>query len=371
MICHVFRRGGVYWGKLRLPGDAHPTRFTLGTTDRRIAQAKLLETVREREREAAGLLAPSTVRAGVSMPVAGLLAEFLAQLSAQGRMPATVRKYRSDVNRCVRGCGWKVLGDLKEDSFEYWMAHTSHSRKSIKDSLGALRAFAAWLVFKRLLLGNPFARRKWRIDLRGAAQYRRALLPGELVRFLGVVPEYRRVFYVTAVRTGLRRKELKLLCWGDISLERAVLRVRAATAKNRKDAVLPLCGELVELLTSYRPENVAPFTPVFPRVPNFKTVQRDFRAAGIPLVDESGRRVDLHALRVTFGTHLMLSGASLYEAKELMRHSDIKLTLKTYVDAGQIQLAPVVAKLPVLGVSKNVSKTCPNGGLGQTQVAAS
>lgn len=370
MICHVFRRGASYWGKLRLEGDSGISRFPLHTSDRRIAQSKLLERAREREREAAGLLAPSGVREAVSMPLAGQLDEFLSSLTALGRTPATIKKYRSDINRCVRACGWKVVGDLKEDAFEYWLSHAEQSRKSVKDSLGALRAFASWLVFKRRLLDNPFARRKWRIDLRGGGQYRRALSSSELVKFLTSVPEYRRILYLTAVRTGLRRKELKLLRWGDVMLDRAALRVRAATAKNRKDAVLPLCAELVTVLGQHRPANVADFTPVFPRVPNFKTVQRDFRNAGIPHVDQSGRRVDLHALRATFATDLMISGASLYESKELMRHSDIKLTLKTYVDAGQIQLGPVVAKLPALCVSQNVSKTCPNAGLGQSEGVA-
>lgn len=371
MICHVFKRGASYWGKLRLEGDSRVSRFPLYTSDRRVAQSKLLEKAREREKEAAGLLAPSGVREAVSLPLSDQLAEFLASLAAMGRTSATVKKYRSDINRCVRACGWTVVGDLDEEAFDYWLAHAEQSRKSVKDSLGALRAFAAWLVFKRRLLDNPFARRKWRIDLRGAAQYRRALSAPELVRFLERAPQSRRVFYLTAVRTGLRRKELKLLCWGDVFLDRAALRVRAVTAKNRKDAVLPLCAELVDALAGIRPENVAPFTPVFPRVPNFKTVRRDFCTAEIPLVDASGRRVDLHALRATFATDLMLAGASLYESKELMRHSDIKLTLKTYVDAGQIQLGPVVAKLPVLGVSKNVSKTCPNAGLEQSEGVAS
>lgn len=371
MICCVFRRAGVYWGKLKLDGESHIARFSLGTTDKHTALSLLLDKAKVRQREAAGLAPPSSVSEAVTLPLAGQLAEFLTSLAGLGRMPATIRKYRSDVNRCVKACGWKIVGDLKEEGFEYWLSHAPQSRKSVKDSLGALRAFAAWLVFKRRLLDNPFARRKWRIDLRGGQRYRRALSAAELVKLLSTVPEYRRDFYLTAVRTGLRRKELKHLRWGDVLLETATLRVRAETAKNRKDAVLPLCAELLDVLQRIKPVDAAPFLPVFPRVPNFKTVQRDLRNAGIPLLDAGGRRVDLHALRDTFATDLVLAGASLYETKELMRHSDIKLTLKAYVDAGQIQLGPVVAKLPVLGVSKNVSKTCPNVGLEQSQGVAS
>ena len=41
---------------------------------------------------------------------------------------------------------------------------------------------------------------------------------------------------------------------------------------------------------------------------------------------------------------------------ELMRHSDIRLTMKIYTDAGKFPRAAIVAKLPALGVSKNVSR---------------
>ncbi len=55
--------------------------------------------------------------------------------------------------------------------------------------------------------------------------------------------------------------------------------------------------------------DAAPFQLVFPHmVPTMKTVKRDLGRAGIPFVDELGRRIDLHALRKTFGTALVLNG---------------------------------------------------------------
>jgi site-specific recombinase XerD len=69
-----------------------------------------------------------------------------------------------------------------------------------------------------------------------------------------------------------------------------------------------------------------------------ETFRRDLSRAGIVSQDEQGRRVDLHSLRVTFGTNLILSGAHPRVAQELMRHSDIRQTMKLYTD---------VSKLPV------------------------
>lgn len=79
-------------------------------------------------------------------------------------------------------------------------------------------------------------------------------------------------------------------------------------------------------------------------------MQRDLNRAGIPFLDDLGRRVDFHSLRKTFGTALVLSGADPRVVMELMRHSDLKLTMKTYTDARQL-IGPsiaVVEKLPWL-----------------------
>jgi integrase len=59
-----------------------------------------------------------------------------------------------------------------------------------------------------------------------------------------------------------------------------------------------------------------------------------------------GRRVDLHALRKTFGTLLAASGVSPQVAMELMRHSDMKLTMGVYTDAAQLPIAQETARLP-------------------------
>jgi site-specific recombinase XerD len=53
----------------------------------------------------------------------------------------------------------------------------------------------------------------------------------------------------------------------------------------------------------------------------------DLSRAGIVYRDEQGRRADLHALRVTFGTNSVLSGAHPRVAQELMQHSDVRLTI--------------------------------------------
>ena len=58
---------------------------------------------------------------------------------------------------------------------------------------------------------------------------------------------------------------------------------------------------------------------------------RDLDAAGIPYETEAGI-LDFHALRGTFATMLSKSGVSPKAAQELMRHSDIRLTMPKYTN---------------------------------------
>jgi integrase len=125
------------------------------------------------------------------------------------------------------------------------------------------------------------------------------------------------------------------------------VRVPASLSKNRNTDVLPLSGVLVAELQSLRKPDTAPFQLVFKGlVPEVETVRRDLGNAGIPFEDAMGRRVDLHSLRKTFGTALVLTGAHPRTVMQAMRHSDLKLTMKVYTDAGQIPVGESMARLP-------------------------
>jgi integrase len=85
-----------------------------------------------------------------------------------------------------------------------------------------------------------------------------------------------------------------------------------------------------------------------------KTFRRDLSRAGIVYQDAVGRRVDFHSLRMVFDTWLAVSGAHSRVAMELMRHSDLKLTMKIYTDVSQLPLTASVAALPSFEVGNPV-----------------
>ena len=70
----------------------------------------------------------------------------------------------------------------------------------------------------------------------------------------------RRLVYLVALTTGLRRGEIEGLRWDDVDLDsdRPSARVRAATTKNRREVLVPVHGKLAGELRTVRPV-VPPF----------------------------------------------------------------------------------------------------------------
>lgn len=254
------------------------------------------------------------------------------------------------------------MRDVSARSFCEWRSHSDLSGKSFNDLLKNSCNFFDWLRREGLVSENPLAFVQ-PVKLT-PKPFRRALTPEQAQRLLKVASHERAVVYLLAMQHGLRRKELMGLTVADFVFETPVpfVRVPASLSKNRTEATLVLRPEVVAAVRSIWPEKAEPGTKLFvgkvPRLPRFKL---DLAAAGIPFEDAHGRRVDLHSLRVTLGSNLFASGASLVVVKELMRHSDIKTTLRHYADSTQLPLAAAVAKLPALVVPDAPDSGTQNG----------
>ena len=73
-----------YSGELKLDTWAKPRVFALHTTDRRIAEMKLIEIAKDFEKEALGLMPARSIRDALNTPLAKHLDSFAADLKAKG-----------------------------------------------------------------------------------------------------------------------------------------------------------------------------------------------------------------------------------------------------------------------------------------------
>ena len=368
MIAHLFkprrRRDGklviskTWHARLRLrPGLPVETR-NLGVRDKQVANQKLAALVSEAEREAAGILGPRPLRDAAAKPVADHLADYLADLEARGRTGQYVYDVRLRLTRLADACGWATLADVTAEAFVAWRSSRPRdtrpskrgrgpvlSAKTLNDYLALGSAFLTWMQRHGRLAANPLAA-VGKVEARGKETFSRRALTDAEASALVARSGPRGVVYMTAMMTGLRRGELRQLLWQDVDLQADPPRIaaRAATTKNRKDATLLLRGDLAAALGRIRPGHAT--GPVFDAVPTMERVRADFAAAGIPDADAAGRVVDFHALRHTFATHLARGNVSPAVAGKMMRHSDPRLTLERYTDAGQLPYAAALDTLP-------------------------
>lgn len=338
----------IYWGQLRLSPDDPIERFSLKTTDRRVAEKKLQDIVTEREREAAGILAPKPLREAAQRPLGEHTADYLADLKKRQRSREHLKHVRIRLGVLVKACGWEYPKDVSSNSFIAWRSTKQLSPKTLNEYLSTAHAFMDWMLRCERVPLNPLAGVQ-RAETRGTETMRRRALSDEEVRSLLKAAGRRRIVYLTALHTGLRYGELKQLRWGDVKLEAETphVRARASTTKNRRDSTIFLSDELATALLAHRPSKASDEALVFAGVmPVRRTWRADFDAAGIARVDGSGKRADFHALRYTLATNLAKAGVSPRVAMEFMRHSDMRLTAKTYTDVSGLPTAAAAARLP-------------------------
>jgi integrase len=375
MSPRVFKQKGsrVYRGRFRLGDELKVHDVPLHTEIKHVAEAKLREIVRQKEEELAGIARPKALLDAARRPIGEHLAEYVADVAARSRSPKHVALVRNRITRLCDQCEWRRIVDVTADSFNRWRARQQMAEKTVNEYLGLASAFFNWLECHERAPRNPL-RSVVKSETEGRERrVRRALDQAEIDRLIADTGK-RSLPYLLAIYTGLRRGEIKALNWLDVHLDapKPYLEVRAATTKNHKRAVLPLIPVLEVALREHRTREDNREGLVFRAgVPSAKRLRADLTRCGIKTVDSLGRRVDFHALRHTFATLLNQAGIPPRVVMELMRHSDMRLTHKTYTDATSLALFTELEKLPSPLASLNSGFSGPEKGKSdQTGVAA-
>lgn len=110
--------------------------------------------------------------------------------------------------------------------------------------------------------------------------------------------------------------------------------------------MLPLKSDVAAALRQWKQEypDIERVFPL-PQKPS-EMIKADLSAAGISYKDESGLVADFHALRHTFISDLVRSGASPKVAQTLARHSTITLTMDRYTHPEVLDVRDALEALP-------------------------
>ncbi|MGA9779096.1 MAG: tyrosine-type recombinase/integrase [Verrucomicrobiia bacterium] len=349
--------GRLYRARVKLTGDNKVRDISLGVSDKQVAQQKLNKLIQELEHESAGLIPAKAEREAAQSPLLDLISEYVNELTVLGRSADHLRHVNTRLRRLVRECRWTRLADVTPASFQSWRKdQTTKAPKTLNEYLATLSAFWTWLRKQSRVTVNPFELVE-RTDTRGKERVqRRALSDAQAIQLLQVAGK-NQLAYMLPLYAGLRRNEAKTLHWSDLVLgdNGGLLRLHAAVNKNRKEQSLPLHRDLAKALQQQKPADCKANDLVLVNgVPKMKEFRQDLKKAGIPFLDERGHRMDYHALRTTFITRLSTMKVHPRLAMELARHSDMRLTMKTYTDAGQLPLREVMDTLPSFGADSRI-----------------
>lgn len=345
------------------------------SSDKRVAEQASREIIRQRDLQLAGL----GMITGQERTLADLRDAYLADLEMRVCPNHFVSKrFRLDkALRLINVNRIRQLTHLDAVKLQSALVREGLSHTTVNMSLGSLQSMLNWAVRMRLIAENPIEHvERLPQNERHLRVRRRAMTEEEIVRFVEaacaddrtsaefgyrVIPQA--IFWRTLLETGMRFGEARKLTWADIDFDRNMLNLRGETTKSAKPRSIPLHPEFVADLAGLHDthrrilgRDITPGEPVFllPRGRPLshatnnanRTLQRILLAAGIARVDENGRKIDIHALRHTFGTRLARNGAPLAQTQLLMGHSDPKLTARVYVHMEAEDTRAAVEALP-------------------------
>ena len=398
----------TYYAKYR-DGAGIVRTVATGCRDESAARSILGDLERRAELVKAGVMTASEDAAAdhLRTPIKGHRDAYLTHLKAKGVCEDHHDNVERQLKRLMDECKIGTLADLDAGAVERWLttqAKTAMSGRTRNTYLSALLAFANWCSDEGRLIVNPFTRIPKADEKADVRRKRRAMPEAELVQLLDAarrrplldamtirrgerkgqaaanvsdaerdrldwLGRERALTYKTLVLTGLRRGELESLTVAHLHLDDAIpyARLDAADEKNREGADIVLRDDLANdlrqwladklqrLQTEARSRGYAipirlPADEPLLNVPVelVKILNRDLKLAGIAKVDERGRKLDVHALRHTFGTLLSKGGVAPRTAQEAMRHSDIDLTMNVYTDPKLLDVRGALDALPML-----------------------
>jgi integrase len=160
--------------------------------------------------------------------------------------------------------------------------------------------------------GNPVRGIK-RLDEPTRVRY---FTPDERARLLAGLPVDVHATAIVARHTGLRRGELLRLEWPDVDLVAAVATLRKT--KSNKVQHVPLNSVVLEILRSLPRQSAR----VFPSLSVGRLRYQFEKARRQGGIEDA----HWHDWRHDLGSHLVMKGESIYTVKDLLRHSDVRVT---------------------------------------------
>lgn len=160
----------------------------------------------------------------------------------------------------------------------------------------------------------------------------RFLSKDEIKSFLENTPNHLYPIFFTLLHTGMRKGEVLNLNWGDVDLKQRKIFIRAKEDWIPKtgEREIPIDDALFKVIGNLKPKSLKKFLnkKVF-ELKRYGKSHNFLRRELIKIakIAEIENFTQLHSLRHTFASHLIMNGVDLTTVKTLLGHSDIQTTM--------------------------------------------
>jgi integrase len=313
-----------------------------------------------------GLLAPGEAqhREAANRPLADHIEDYRRSQLAKSDTVSHAKRTAHALTRLFELAEVTSINGIAPDRIQIALGRLREkfSPRTANFSLGAVRASARWAEDSERIAKAPKGLksiRKFNEEV-GRSKSRRAMTLAELARLFGAArssdpivtarvprtgnrlptatltgPE-REAVHRLAAGTGFRAEEIRSLTREAFRLtgDEPSVKLSAEAAKNGRERIQPIRRDLAVILSPFVAKTPRG-GPVF-RLPakTADMLRRDLERAGIAVKTSEGE-LDFHALRGTFITTLIESGANPKVVQELARHASISTTMAFYAKAPQ------------------------------------
>jgi integrase len=337
-------------------------------------------------------------------PIEEHVADFHTELVARENTAKHVDMTVARVKYVIAKAGAAKVSDLTPSTVQQVIKgihDAGRSLETVNSYLRAIKSFSRWLWRdKRTADDRLVTLEGFNTATEEQRHARREVTPEELAHLLTFVERHtlaahklsgpdRAMLYRIALGTGYRVNELRSLtpCSFSLDGDPPTITVEAACSKRRRRDEQPIRRDLADLLGPWlaeRPEGERVFRSM-PRC-MARTLRSDLDAARAAWIagaqsvaeksareesqflryeDEDGRYADFHALRHTYISGIVASGASVKTAQTLARHSTSELTVGRYSHPRLLDLHGAVESLPGLPPSPPQQRKRATGTEGQ------
>jgi len=246
--------------------------------------------------------------------------EFLAYHAVNSNDPETMRSLfrvfaRHFTGRLMSTLDVRTLRLFAAERFEDGV-----SRPTLNRYRSGLRGFFAWAIDQGSYHGtNPADSLKRHKEPRGHPRF---FTPGEVDALHLASAPHMKPIVLCGVDTGGRESELLGLRGRDLAFENRIVTFRCETTKNGKVRDVPMTDRLHACLWEIRPRRPDQHVFLYNGAPIVRT-KTAFHSA----MQRAGvREASIKTLRHTFASWYMQNGGDIYDLKELLGHSTVKMT---------------------------------------------